>query len=351
MAELNRLRNIQVSAATKETTYGTAVAVDSLIKCEQASIVTPDPQIVNNQDLLGATQEADDQEIVAMAQRLAFNQPRAKPHTVAFTGSYGLGAVATTTPDGATNARKHTITPVNAVTLSSFTVEGLLKSGLQKKYAGGGISDFALRIQRGANRKVALSSNILLCGSSADGTATESEISEAALNAGSQCGVWLGATTYSGTNDDDLDYTTTDLTSASDIASTVRSIEWSVNNNPDPEELYRLGSGLYLGAFERGDLVQTVNLDYDYADETEVERLTNQTAVAFQVKIRGAEIETGFYYGMNLIFPKLKYAGVERAVDRGKLVNRIRMQVLEDATYGSVILVVFNIQTAYAAAA
>jgi ABC-type uncharacterized transport system substrate-binding protein len=100
-------------------------------------------------------------------------------------------------------------------------------------------------------------------------------------------------------------------------------------------------------------VTQRLVLNYDWASDAEIDRMEAQTEMAFQVKIRGAVIDAvydpTFYYGMNLILPKVKYASVERAIDRGKLVNAVTMQVLEDATYGSAILVVFNQQAAYAA--
>lgn len=350
MANLNRIRKIMVSAAAKEASYGAGAAVNSLIRVDSENLPTPKHQIINDQDLLGGTEEASDQEIIAKAYSLPFGQKRVKPHTLAFWAAYALGAVATSTPATATLTRKHVFTPkANDPTMPSFAVEALFKSGVQKLFPGGFFGDGTLRVNRGANRMVSLQSNILLSGNHSAGTGNVTEKAEAALNGGNSS-VWLSTSGYSGTNDDDLDLTTSDLGGTPvDISSPTRSLEWQFQNNPDEDDLYRLGSGLFYGAAERGERSQKLMLNYDYADHTEVDRLEAQTQMAAQFKLRGALIETGFYYGMNLIFPALKHTNTQVVVDKGKLVNQVEMQVLEDATYGSVILVVFNKQTAYAA--
>lgn len=347
---LNRLRKFYVSAATKEASYGTAAVVDSLIKLETAGSAELTPSIANDQDLLGGTEEPGDQEILARYWQVPFNIPRIKPHALAFWAAYALGSVTTTTPAGGTTARKHTFTPLaNNPVMPSFTLEEYVKSGEQNQLSGGMFDGGTLSVARGANRRVALQSNILCGGSLAAGSRTVTEKSEAALDAALTTGVWLGAVTYSGSTDNDLDTTSTDLSgSPTAIKSYVRSIEWRFNNNPDAEDLYRLGAGLGFAAAERMERTQTLTLNYDYQDDTEQTRLTSQTEVAFQWKIRGAQIESGFYYGMNLIFPKLQLTTARRGVDRGKLVNQLEFQVLEDTTFGSVILDVFNVQTAYA---
>jgi hypothetical protein len=349
MANLNRIRKIMVSAAAKEASYGAGAAVDSLIRVDVENIPSPKHQIINDQDLLGGKEEPSDQEIIAKAYSLPFGQKRVRPHTLAFWGSYALGAVSTSTPVGATLARKHVITPkANDPAMPSFAAEALFKSGVQKKYPGGFFTDGTLRVNRGANRMVSLQSNILLSGNYTAGTGNVSEEAEAALNGGNSA-AWIGSA-YSGANDDDLDLTTSDLAATpTTITSGVRSLEWQFQNNPNEEDLYRLGSGLFFGAAERGERTQKVMLNYDYEDQTEIDRLEAQDQVALQFKIRGAQIETGFYWGANLIFPALKYANVQVGIDQGKLVNQVEMQVLEHATYGSVILVVFNKKAAYAA--
>lgn len=349
MSKLNRVRKFMISAADKEASYGAAEAVDSLIVAEASAFMQPDDTIIDNQDHLTGTQEPTDSELIASANMLSLNQARAKPHTIATVLAYLLGGTVTTsTPDGATNTRKHRLTIAAGTTLPTTTIEALLATGIQKKYPGAMCNDATLRVQRGANRIVSLQSNWLTSGNESTGSGDVAEVSEASLNAGNS-GVWLGAVAYSGSTDDDLDTTTTDLDgSPADIASKVQSIEWRPDNQINKEDQFRLNSGLYYGGSDKNAIKQGLTLDFDYDDETEVDRLRAQTAVSLQWKIRGPEIETGFYYGMNLIFPRLKYQGVQRAESNGKLVNQVTMTVQEDPTYGSLILDLFNEQTAYA---
>lgn len=352
MSELNRNRKILIASAEKETAYADGVpAVDSMIKADQDSIGAPEPTIINDQDLLGASREPASQEILALHNTLALNQSRCKYHTLATVAAFGLGSISSALADTASSTYKHVFGVLDADALPTTVIEELYKSGVQKLYPGAGCQSFTLRVNRGTNRRVGLSSNWFMSGDSSAGTGDVTEKSEAAINGGASA-VYLGAVAYSGTTDDDVDMATTDLAATpTTITSSVRSFEWSFDNNVSIEDLFRLGSGLYPGAFERGDINQTVTLNFDYASEAEVDRLINQTQVAFQFKHRGAEIETGFYYGLNLIFPALQYESARRAIDNGKLVNQITMRVLQEPTYGSVVMNLFNEIAAYAAAA
>lgn len=352
MAELNRNRNILVSWDSKEAAYGTAAAVDSLLKVDVENIPNPNHTIINDSDQLGASEEPSAQEIIAKANSMTISQKRAKYHTLAGILVYGLGDVASALADTGTpasGAYKHVITPRESDVMDSFTAEALFKTGVQRKYPGCGVKSWMVRVERGANRIVSVSADILMSGAAVTGTGDVAEKAEAAINAGNS-GVWMDEEAYSGSTDDDCDPTSTDLDGTPDsIVGKVRSLEWSGDNRPDEDDLYRLNSGLNYGAFERGERIQKVNLNFDYADESEIDRYEAQTQVALQWKIRGAEIETGYYYGVNLIFPLLQIESIQRAVDKGKLVNQITYQVLQDATFGSVVVDVFNEQAAYAA--
>ena len=353
MAELNRSRDILVSAALKETAYGTAQTVDSLIAAALATMPNPTPTIINDSDRLSASEEPTDQEIIATANEMTLAQPRVKPHTLAFLATYGLGAISSALADSGTSAAatyKHTITPVVALALPSFTMEALMKVGLRKEYPGCGVGSINLSGTRGANRALDVSADLIVSGNDTTGAGSATEKAEAAINAGPTTGVYLGAVAYSGSTDEVCDPATTDLAATpATLTTLVESFEWQFDNQIDAEGLYQFGSGLYYGTMERTGRLQKVVLNFDYTDETEVDRLIAQTQVSFQWKTRGALAETGYYYGMNLIFPALKYESVQRVETRGKIVNAVTMQVLQDATYGSVILDIFNKQAAYAA--
>lgn len=346
---LDRLRSIQVSAAAKESDYDTARAVDSMIRFNAGVMPNDEVQTVNDQDLIGGTEEASDAELLVQSLALPFAQNRVKPHTLAFTAAYALGGVAVTTPSGATDTRKHTFTPQASAAQPSFTLEGLMKTGVQLKYSGLFIDSFGLTFQRSANRYLNLSGQAYGSGTQVAGTATESEIVEGGLNA-ANAAVWFDNTTYEGSTGDDLDLTDNELTSnpTADSANIV-SLDWQYRNNMDTDFLYEVGSGEQFGGDDRLARDQTVTLVRLYQDETYRAYATDQTEVALQCKVKGALIETGFYYGMNLIFPLLQIQDRDVSEQGGRMIETIVFYVLEDSTYGSVTLDVFNVQAAYAA--
>ena len=346
---LDRLRNLQFGTNSKETAYDTADAVDSLIRMSGGVLPNEQVQTINNSDQIGGTEEASDAELLVQSVSFPFSQARVKPHTAAFVMAFALGDIATTTPSGATNTRKHTITPQTAAAQPSFTMEGLLKSGLQKKWSGMFMDSFNLSAERGANRFLELSGQAYGSGTVTDGTANTSEISEGGLNA-ADAAIFFDATTYDGSTTDDLDLATNDLTSnpSGDEANMI-SLEWGYNNNMDLDFLYEIGSGTKFGGSDRLARTQTLTYTRLYQDETYQSGLTNQTEYALQFKVKNAQIESGFFYGIQIVFPLLQIADRQRGESNGRMTETLVFNVLQHATHGSVIVDVFNTQTAYAA--
>lgn len=346
---LDRLRSIQVSAGHKETAFGTPYAVDSLIRMNAGVLPFQQIQTINDSDHIGSSEEPTEAEVFARSLSFPFGQTRVKPHTLAWAAAFAMGSCSTTTPSGATNTRQHVITPATSATLPSFTLEGKLKSGLQKQYDGCFIDSFTFSLQRGANRFANLSGQAYGIGTVTDGTANQSEVAEGGLNA-ANAAIWLDDTTYDGSRTVNLNLTTSDLTSNPAVEGcNAISLEWGYNNNVDLDFAYCLGSGLYIGSADRIARSQTLTYTRLYQDETYVNFANAQTELAMQVRIQGALIETGFYYGAQLTFPLLQLASVVPGEQNGRLIETLTFNVLQHATHGSVILDVFNVQTGYAA--
>ncbi len=346
---LNRLRKIMVSTATKETSYDSPQATDSLLKLEAGVVPQEAFETVDNQDLLGGYEEADNQILTTAAVEIPMAQPRCRPHTLAFLGTYAMGQIQTSVCG--TGADKHTIQPSTetGVALDSFTTEALYKTGVQRQLSGCFVDSFGVTVNRGASRFLSVTSNILGSGTTAAGTGTSTEKSEAALDA-SAASVWLTNSTFTGLpTGNDLDLTVEEITSSptNDKANMV-GFDWQYRNNVDRDFLFQIGSGTTFGIAERVARDQTVTYRRLYQDHTFEEFAQKQTALVMQFKIKNAEIETGFYYGINLIFPKLKISSWTVENDAGRLVEVLTMKALQDPTYGSVILEVFNNQAAYA---
>ena len=352
---LDRLRNVQFSTNSKEASYDAGDTVDSKVRMNIGSIPVDQVQTINNQDQIGATEEPDDAELLSQSLAFPYAQNRVPPHTLAFVAAFAMGSIATTTPSGGTTARKHTITPATSATLLTFAMEGLLKTGLQKKYTGMMTDSMSLSFERGANRFLNISGQMYGSGTVTDGTATTSVISEGGLNAAT-AGIFLDNTTYDGTMTEDLDVTANDLTSnPSNDAANFISWEWGYNNNMDLDFLYEVNSGNQIGGSDRLARSQSLRYTRLYQDESYRAWLVPASgntlpALAMQVKIKGTQIAAeGLYYGAQVMFPLLKLADRTIEEQNGRMVEVLDFHVLQDATHGSVILEVFNIQTAYAA--
>ena len=345
---LDRIRNFQVSAFTAEGSYDSAQAVDSKILVNAGVVPDDNVEIITDDDLIGGLEETSGSTVIAQSGVIAFAQNRVKPHTLAFIAAYALGSISSATA-GATTY-KHVITPASSTTMASFTAEGLLKAGVQNKWSGCIVDSFNLSFTRGVNRFCNLTASIINSGTVGAGTATESEISEAGLNAATAA-VFLDATTYDGTTTDDLDLTANDLTSNPSAKGVqVIAFEWDYRNNIDADFLYTIGSGNQFGVAERVARDQTVTLTLLWEDEAYRAQMLTNTDFALQVKVKNAEVAAeGVFYGYQVVFPKLRIDSRPKSESGGRLVETITFNVHEDATLGSVVLDVFNIQAAYAA--
>ena len=309
MAFLTKERGIWVSAAAKEASFGTAAALDSRVRIEVANFITPEYQTVDDQDLLGATQEASSQILVARAFAFPFNIPRVPPHALAFVARYGLGQGDTATPTGASAARRHRFSPSKGSTeLDTFTVGERFTSSVYRRYQGGGVGDFALNVQRQANRMVGLTSNLLL--SSLVTSATEpttKEVTENPIN-GNNSRIFLGeqVSGFKGYLPDVLALTANDMGLAADteITNQVNSLTWNFNNNIAQDSLFTLKSGLGFGQMQRGAPTQTLEMSFNFENDDLLGFIDAQTILSFQIKIRGGTIEAGHYYGMSLVVPR-----------------------------------------------
>lgn len=347
----DRLRNIQVSTALQETAYDTAVAVDSLIKVNAGIMAQEMAEISDDRDLISGSEEADDSTVLAQHVEIPLAQSKCRPHTLAFIAGFAMGKVLTSAV-GAT-VRKHHFTPVTAHTsLPAFTLEGLIKTGLQYKYSGMFVDSFELAVSRGADRRVSISSQCYGSGTRATGSAANVEYPESALNAATAA-VWLGATTYAGTIGDGLSLTTSDLTSpGTAVSPDLVNFTWNYKNNVDLDFLYEIGGGLGPNLVVRTAREQSFAMTLLFNSDAEVTALLAGTNMAFQLVVRGDQEDAGppiRYEGFSLVVPILRYRVANRQEQNGRLLVAVEAFPLQSVTYGSVILDVFTKKTAYMA--
>jgi len=128
----------------------------------------------------------------------------------------------------------------------------------------------------------------------------------------------------------------------------VGSVEYSLNNNGNLE--FCVGEADdYAGRYFRDRREQTVTLSREVRDAIARYRLKNDEHFGLSIKAVGAQYETGRYYTVWFILPKIVAMNLSRSVDGQKNVESLEYRVLQDDTYGSVIVQVENAVATYAA--
>ena len=356
---LNRIRKLYVSAATAESTYGTAIATDSMLKVDAGVITNREVGVVSNNDLVGGTEEPTEQFLTNQSIALPIAQARVKPHTLATIAAYGVSNITTTTPSGASTARKHQITTSGSpnTTLESFTAEGILKSGVNQVYPGVFVDSFNFSVNRGANQFASLTSSCYGCGTVSSGSDNNrDEVDENPIS-GSVAGIGIGTGVYDGdTKGGNSEPTNWDIASVTDITGQVTSFEYSYANNVDRDFLYQVGGDKIYNIAEKTARSQTITITKLWQDDTFRTGLYNQTNYSLQARFKGDQIGSeGVYYGACFTIPKAVLQSADVSDDGGRIVETLTFLPLWDATtggtpnpFGSVIIDVFNTKTAYA---
>ncbi|MEN6623603.1 MAG: hypothetical protein ABFD50_18915 [Smithella sp.] len=132
------------------------------------------------------------------------------------------------------------------------------------------------------------------------------------------------------------------------LSQEIESIEHTINNNMQIE--YRPGgTGSYASYAFRQGREQTLKLSRQMRDYILQQRIISNETFGVKLKATGAEFETGKNYDVDIVFPKCAVLSAPISVNGKTLAEAGDLTVLQDATYGSVIVVVANKVTAYAA--
>lgn len=341
----NRLRKIFVSAQDKAASYDAAVAVDSMIRCNQDTFIQEIVHRHDDKQQISGVEEGTGSTKTAMNVELQMGVDGVKPHTLAFLAGGVLGSGESSLVG--TSAYKHTFTPTSLPSLPDWRAEGELDSSTQRYYNGMFTDEMEWGWENGPDRLINVTARCYGSGTYGAGTGDETEVDEAVLTA-REAAVWLSETTYAGATSDELSTDTSLLNgSPSKVSSNVLSFRHKISNNTPTDMGWYPGSGYVWGRMKRGDKVQTVSIAMLVDDDTQVDRLISQNAAALQVVVKGSEIETDRYYGVSAIYPKVQYAAANRGQQNGQAVVQVEADVYQDGTWSSVYLDVFNTQATY----
>jgi len=130
----------------------------------------------------------------------------------------------------------------------------------------------------------------------------------------------------------------------------LQSFEWTIDNQA--QTIYEMGdSSSYVSRVERGDKFnQSLSAVFEMQDDTHKTGLINGSEYVMNIPITGAVIAGGsgsYNFSFDIIFPKVVYKEAKKDRDGEIVTVNAEFQVLEDTTYGSVIVKIINEQTAY----
>ena len=158
---------------------------------------------------------------------------------------------------------------------------------------------------------------------------TPLRVSETTLNIG---GTWNG-TTFAG---------------GSEMGCEVNSIEWNLNNNGQIEFCFGT-DGAYASRYYREGRTQTIALDHELRDYIVRNYIDQNSTFGVYILAQGDEYEAGHNYQVELIFPKVAVLSAPISANGKRLAEAGDLIVLEDDTYGSVIVKVKDLVENYAA--
>ena len=133
-----------------------------------------------------------------------------------------------------------------------------------------------------------------------------------------------------------------------ELAAEVNSVEHRLSNNGTCEFTFGAG-GAYAGQYFREGREQTLVLDREFRDYVMRNYMDENEYFGASILAEGAVFDDPHKYSVQIIFPRLGILKAPVTANGRRLAEAGDMQVLEHDTYGSVIVVVKNLQEEYAA--
>lgn len=133
------------------------------------------------------------------------------------------------------------------------------------------------------------------------------------------------------------------------MAAEVNSFKWTFNNRMKVEFTPGGGTYMYANRAIREGRVQTITFDRQFKDLIFSQRFSDLETFVFYAKAEGPEYDTGHKYTIELVFPKVGIRTRTPKRDGTRLAEESEFIVMQDDTYGSVILYIKNKVATYGA--
>jgi hypothetical protein len=128
----------------------------------------------------------------------------------------------------------------------------------------------------------------------------------------------------------------------------LKTLEHSFNNNGEIKPVPGAG-GDYAGKYQRGGRTQMLKVNREFREFILQQHLTDNDTFGVYILCEGEVYDSPHKYQVEVIFPKVAVWNMPFSVDGKRLAEAGDLKVLEDATYGSVIVKVKNLVATYAA--
>jgi hypothetical protein len=132
------------------------------------------------------------------------------------------------------------------------------------------------------------------------------------------------------------------------LGAELRSLSWTLKNNLTPESTPGSG-GAYANRAFRAGREQSLKFDRDFRDFLLHQHLRDNDTLSVYLQAVGPEFEAGLPYQVEVLFPRVAVVAAPVKVSQRRLAEEVEFAVLEDDTYGSVIVWVQNRVSGYAA--
>jgi hypothetical protein len=133
------------------------------------------------------------------------------------------------------------------------------------------------------------------------------------------------------------------------VQADINNFEWSFNNNLTPEHTPGAGSTQYCNRALRDGRTQTIKFDRIMREAILRQWMSSQSTFVLYAKAEYPTVyEAGHKYTVEIVFPKVGVLNAPVKESGKRLSEEATFQVLEDDTYGSVIVYVKNKVATYA---
>jgi hypothetical protein len=351
-------RKLMLSLFTQEGTYnsgpGSWSSADACQMSEYAadSRVQWDDAVFSDEDSVSGSELATHQEIALQGLTLQYNEPRAKPNTLAGLMGLALGEVATV-QDGSETAYRHRVRWGNAFELPSIAAQAKHDSGVQKRYFGLKAGGYTL-----ARSGPYWSYQTQIMGSGAREDASDAFVARITEN-------WLRwGDTKIYIKESGIPITVPSTPSQSganlggsevDISTRFLTFSHAIDNTLQGDLGYRASSGQVRHNLHPSRRTASVvfSLECDSTKEADdLDRYLQQTKFALEVNCNsGVLVDSGgtFKFGFILIFPFLQLQPFNRGEEAERDTLEFTAKIMDDGTNNAVVGFVYNAQAAYLA--